>query len=93
MERRRLADSEIPEALASVPKWERAEDTIHRTWKFDTYSEGVEFVTKVAALAEEMDHHPDLLLSYGRVTATLSTHDLGGLSTYDFALAAKISAL
>jgi 4a-hydroxytetrahydrobiopterin dehydratase len=49
-------------------------------------------VNRVAALAEAADHHPDILVSYTRVTLTLSTHDAGGLTARDFALARQIDA-
>jgi 4a-hydroxytetrahydrobiopterin dehydratase len=50
------------------------------------------FVTRVALRAEAMDHHPDILISYSRVTLTLSSHDAGGLTERDFRLAEKIDA-
>jgi len=93
MERRKLAESEVLQALATLPAWEKDGDQIRTVRSFDSYLAGVDFVTKIAALAEALDHHPDLLLGYRKVTVTLSTHDLGGLSTYDFALAGQIESL
>jgi 4a-hydroxytetrahydrobiopterin dehydratase len=73
-----------------VPGWERTGNAIRRTWSFADFEGSIAFVNRVAALAEEMDHHPDIDIRYARVTLALSTHDAGGLTTRDFALAEKI---
>lgn len=67
--------------------------TISRSFKFKDFAGAFEFATKVAALAEEEGHHPDLLVSWGRVEIELSTHAIGGLSENDFILAAKIDRI
>ena len=71
--------------------WDVIEDHhIEKEFKFDDYKQAVDFTNKVANLAMEEDHHPDLLLSYGKVKVTLTTHNVGGLSENDFVMAAKI---
>lgn len=66
---------------------------LQRTLKFRRFTDGIAFVNKVAALAEEEGHHPDITINYRRVTFTLTTHAIGGLSENDFILAAKIDVL
>lgn len=92
-ERRLLSDEEIAAKLASVPKWTRVGDRIERTWRFDDFPPAIAFINEVATLAEEIDHHPDIHNSWSKVTLSLTTHDVGGLTEMDFALAAKIDAL
>lgn len=63
---------------------------IFREFTFDDFSGALNFVNKVAALAEAANHHPDIHVSYNKVRLELSTHTIGGLSDKDFALAAEI---
>lgn len=82
--------------LKNVQGWELFDDDkkIQKEYIFDNFIEAVGFVDKVAELAEQEDHHPDLLIhSYKKLRITLSTHAIGGLSENDFILAAKIDAL
>ena len=60
-----------------------------KEFEFKGYKGAVDFTNRVAQIAEEQDHHPDILLSWGRVTVTLWTHKVGGLTENDFILAAK----
>jgi 4a-hydroxytetrahydrobiopterin dehydratase len=86
----KLGDAE----LANLPgKWKLSEDkkSIHQSYKFKTFVEAFSFMTHVAFLAEKMDHHPDWSNSYNKVDITLSTHDAGGLTLKDLALAAAIT--
>jgi len=66
---------------------------IVREFSFDDYKSTVEFVNKVARLAEAENHHPDICFSYRKVKITLSTHEVGGLSEKDFIMANKIDSL
>jgi 4a-hydroxytetrahydrobiopterin dehydratase len=87
-----LPDDAIEERLSRLSGWERTGSAIRRTWTFADFKGSMAFVNRVAALAEEMDHHPDIDIRYSRVTLVLSTHDAGGLTARDFALAEKIGA-
>jgi 4a-hydroxytetrahydrobiopterin dehydratase len=87
-----LSDSAIAENLERLPGWERRGSTIRRTFSFDDFARAMAFVNQVADLAEAMNHHPDIDVRYSKVTLTLSTHDAGGLTGHDFALAEKIEA-
>lgn len=79
----------------AVPAWTLDEEvgSIRRTFRFRTFREAVGFVNAVADVAEEEGHHPDITIRYSRVTCTLTTHAIGGLSENDFIMAAKIDRL
>lgn len=88
-----LADSEIDARLADRPGWSRAGVAIEKTFECGDFVGSVEFVRKLVAPAEAMNHHPDLEISWDKVKVSLSTHSEGGLTAADFELAAKIDAL
>ncbi|MGZ4885576.1 MAG: 4a-hydroxytetrahydrobiopterin dehydratase [Halobacteriota archaeon] len=75
-----------------VPKWNLDNDLkkIMRSFRFKDFVESMRFINKVAELAEEEGHHPDLFVSYNYVKICLTTHNIGGLSENDFIMAAKI---
>ncbi len=75
--------------------WEVTDDgkKIEHKYKFKDFIETMAFVNKVADIANEEDHHPDIYISYSRVTITLWTHAIGGLSVNDFIVASKIELL
>jgi 4a-hydroxytetrahydrobiopterin dehydratase len=86
----KLDDAAITAALDGVPGWTRNGDGIDRAYKFADFVEAFAFMTRVALLAEKADHHPEWSNVYNRVEIRLTTHDAGGLSTRDFALAKAI---
>ncbi len=88
-----LTAAEVASRLASIPAWRVEGPFLEREFRFGSYLEALSFVNRVAGLAEAHDHHPDLLLSWRRVKVSLTTHDAGGLTARDFALAAAIDAL
>lgn len=88
----RLSDAEIASRLAALSGWERVGGAIRKRYAFPSFKEAIVFVNRVAALAEELDHHPDILVEYAKVTLTLTTHDAGGLTGRDFRLAGRIDA-
>jgi 4a-hydroxytetrahydrobiopterin dehydratase len=93
MERRKLDSSEIETNLTALPGWSQESGQIIKTYIFDTYKAGLVFAVAVGHLADRMDHHPDLFIGYQKVKVGLNTHDLGGISTYDFELAKQIESL
>lgn len=93
MGRTLLPEDEIIRRLADVPRWSRVANAIERTWRFQDFPGALAFINRVGALAEEMDHHPDIQNSWNRVTLTLTTHDRGGLTERDFELAKRIDDL
>jgi 4a-hydroxytetrahydrobiopterin dehydratase len=88
-----LNDAEIEERLAGLPGWERQGTAIAKCFKREDFVGSVRFVDSLVEPAEEMNHHPDLAISWDAVTVTLSTHSEGGLTANDFELAGKIDAL
>lgn len=92
-ERKRLEAAEIQTRLKALPGWKTKNHKLHKEFQFDNFIEAFGFMTKVALLAESMNHHPEWTNVYNRVTIDLTTHDLGGISTYDFELAEKIEKL
>ena len=91
--RKLLTEAEIAGRLGEVPKWTRLGNAITRSWEFEDFAEALAFINKVGALAEGMNHHPDIVNSWNKVTLTLTTHDRGGLTDLDFELAKKIDGL
>ena len=79
----------------NVPEgWDKDEESLKRTYVFQNFVEAVEFVNKVAEIAEELNHHPDIrIFSYKNVEIILTTHDKGGLTEKDSSLAAGIDAI
>jgi len=86
--------SEVPALLAQLPGWALEEADGHqvltRTFKFKGFMPAVDFVNRIAPIAEAEGHHPDLLVGWGYVTVRLWTHAAGGLTDNDFILAAKV---
>lgn len=79
--------------LATVPDWAHVGDSLKRTVTRDDFRGALLYVGAVAYLAEQANHHPDILIQWNKVTLTLSTHSAGGLTASDFALARVIDAL
>ena len=88
-----LNDDDIQTQLDDMPEWAREGDSIKREYKFDDFKGSVDFVNRLTPAAEEMNHHPDIAISWNKVELTLSTHSEGGLTGNDFELAQKIDAL
>jgi 4a-hydroxytetrahydrobiopterin dehydratase len=87
-----LGEGEIQQRLGRIPGWQRRGSEITRTFTFPDFAGSMAFVSRVAGLAEAANHHPDIDIRYAKVTLTLSTHDAGGLTDRDFALAEAIGA-
>jgi 4a-hydroxytetrahydrobiopterin dehydratase len=88
----RLEESEIDEQLGTLSGWERDGDAIVKEFDRGDFKGSVGFIDKVLPIAEEMDHHPDVSISWATVKLTLSTHSEGGLTANDFELARRIDA-
>jgi 4a-hydroxytetrahydrobiopterin dehydratase len=86
----RLSDLEIQRALGTLPGWSRRRNVLSKTFTSPTFAEAIEFVNRVAKLADAANHHPDIDIRYTKVTCTLSTHDAGGITEKDLALAGEI---
>jgi 4a-hydroxytetrahydrobiopterin dehydratase len=83
----KLDQSAIDEKMESYPEWSQNGDALQRTFGFEDFVSAMSFVNRVADLAESLQHHPDIMIRYGKVTLTLSTHDAGGITERDFEFA------
>jgi 4a-hydroxytetrahydrobiopterin dehydratase len=86
----KLDERQIRDRLNEVTDWTREGQAIQRSYRFDSFASAIEFVNRVAGLAEEADHHPDIDVRFRDVTLTLSTHSAGGITEKDFELARRI---
>ena len=84
-----MANVEAQKHLLHVPGWVLSNNKIEKEYKFKTYLEGLDFANKIGHVAEEQDHHPDILIGWRRVKLSLTTHSIKGLSENDFIMAAK----
>lgn len=89
----RLSAKQIQAKLAALPEWTQSGEVIQRTFTFPGFVGAMAFVNRVAEEAERMQHHPDIMVRYSKVTLALSTHDAGGISQKDFDFAAAADAL
>ncbi|RAK33987.1 pterin-4-alpha-carbinolamine dehydratase [Falsochrobactrum ovis] len=95
MQRNRLNDDELKQALASLEGWQKIPDreAISKSFKFKNFSEAFGFMTRVALYAEKIDHHPEWFNVYNRVDVTLATHSENGITELDIKLAQKMNSL
>jgi 4a-hydroxytetrahydrobiopterin dehydratase len=89
----KLNATQIKAELATVPDWSKRGKTITRTFVLKDFPAAIKFVAAVAKLAEKAWHHPDIDIRWNKVTLVLTTHDAGGLTEKDFALARKFDQL
>ncbi len=91
----KLTGQDRAAALVSLPGWQQVpdRDAIRRRFEFRDFNEAFGFMTRAALVAEKMDHHPEWSNVYRTVEVTLSTHDAGGLTARDVALAREMSRL
>jgi 4a-hydroxytetrahydrobiopterin dehydratase len=88
-----LTESEITSALHDLPGWSVVEGMIAKTYVFKTYKDGLVFAVAVGNWADSLNHHPDIIIGYQKVTISLTTHDLGGIGPLDVDLAREIETL
>ena len=87
-----ISPDEINKSLASHG-WDYAHKKISKSFSFDAYMEGIEFVQKLAVLAETQNHHPDINIGWCKVDISITSHDLGGVSTKCVNLALGIDSI
>lgn len=84
----RLTPKQVQSRLSALQDWTKSGGVIQRTFAFDGFVQAMAFVGKVADEAERVQHHPDIMVRYSKVTLALSTHDAGGITDKDFDFAA-----
>ena len=93
MQRQILSENELSQALGSLKDWKIDGKMLKKHHKFENFAVALEFVNRVGSLAEEADHHPDITFGWGYADIALTTHDRGGITDVDIALASKIDLL
>ena len=88
-----LTDSEIQNALTSLPGWKKNGSSIQRVFEFPDFKAAMQFVNKVADAAEQANHHPDIDIRYNKVTMALISHDSGGVTQRDVKMANRINQI
>ena len=86
----KLSKREIEGWLARHPKWRFRDGAIRKTFGFPSFRGSIVFVNRLATLADEHNHHPDIIVRYDKVSVILSTHDADGVTEKDFKLAERI---
>ena len=89
----RLEEEQIEEQLSALEGWNREGNGIVAERECGDFAGSVDLVNRILPVAEEMNHHPDLAISWATVTVTITTHSEGGLTDNDFELAKRIDAL
>ena len=85
-----LTEEQANELLKQIHEWTIQDGHVYRQFKFKDFKEAISFVNKVADIAEQEDHHPNITINYNKVSIDLWTHAINGMSDNDFILAAKI---
>lgn len=93
MARQKLTAAEIEESLSGLNDWTVTNEKLARKYAFKNFAESLEFINKIGAIAEEKDHHPDILFGWGYAEIFITTHDAGGITERDFDLAKAIENL
>lgn len=89
--RNKLSDEELQNVLRERPEWSLKDGKLVRQWTFKDFAAAMAFVNRVAGMAEQQQHHPDIDLRYNRVELALVSHDAGGITARDAKMAGLIS--
>ena len=93
MRREILTEAELTESLASLDGWTVQDAVLKKRFSFDNFGGALGFVNRVGEVAEAADHHPDITFGWGYAEIALTTHDRGGITDVDVALAKQIDNL
>jgi len=88
-----LSDADIQRILPQLPGWKQNGKAIERGFQFENFVKAMEFVNRIAEAAETVNHHPDILINYNKVTLSLVSHDSGGVTQRDIRMAGRINQL
>lgn len=89
----KLDADQIEAEVNKLDGWLVVDGRLSKSFEFASYLDGVAFASKVGYAAEELNHHPEITLGYRKVFVSVNTHDVDGISPYDFELARRIEAL
>lgn len=89
----RLTEDDIRERLTRLGGWSRGDNWIEKTFEFKNFLRAMSFVNAIAYVAESLNHHPDIIIHYNKVTLRNWTHAAGGITEHDFVLAERIDAI
>ena len=89
----KMNEEQIASCLESHSEWVELNNQIQRTFEFADFEASMKFVNEIAKYAQAVEHHPDMLIRYNKVTLSVSTHDASGITYKDFELATKADAL
>lgn len=90
MERKLLSPEEVTAALAGLDGWRAEDGSLKRRLEFANFADALAQVNRIGAIAEELDHHPDITFGWGYAEVLTTTHDRGGITPFDIELAARI---
>ena len=90
---RLLSDSEIDSRLKTLKGWKHEGKFVTKSFEFENFMDGIDFIREVAEVAEKQEHHPDIHVRYTDVTLSVQTHSEGGVTEWDIGLAEKIEAM
>lgn len=93
MERKKFDETEISKGLQGIEGWKAENDILSKRFEFKNFAESLEFVNRVGEIAEKHDHHPDIYFGWGYAEINLTTHDRGGITDFDFAVAKEIETI
>lgn len=93
MERQLLGKTDLADALKTLDGWSAEDKQLKKRFSFENFADALDFVNRVGSLAEAADHHPDITFGWGYADLAISTHDRGGVTDVDIALAKQIDFL
>ncbi|HEU5400543.1 MAG TPA: 4a-hydroxytetrahydrobiopterin dehydratase [Terriglobales bacterium] len=88
-----LSEHDVRNSLLTIPGWHVNGKAIERLFRFPDFKEAMKFVNRIAEAAEEAGHHPDIAISYNKLTLTLISHDSGGVTDRDIKMAGRINEI
>ncbi len=91
MERKLLSPEEVSAALAGLSGWRAEAGSLKRRFEFADFAEALATVNRIGAIAEDIDHHPDITFGWGYAEVLTTTHDRGGITSFDIELAGRIN--
>ena len=93
MERKKLSAAAIEKSLGELNGWKVENNNLKKRFSFPNFAKSLAFVNRVGEIAEQRDHHPDITFGWGYAEFSITTHDTGGITAFDFALAKEIDQI